>query len=155
MIVPSTRPTATQGLDDLRVADVMHRGVVTCGRGTSLVAVARIMAAHRVHCVAVVAATPSGEQALWGVVSDRDVLAAVVRGEISEATAGTSAATEVVTVTPEEPLRRAAEAMDEHGVTHIVVVEPGTRTPTGVVSTLDVAEVVERAWAAPRTEPAG
>jgi len=129
-------------LESALVADVMHPGVLTCARQTSLVSAAHIMAAERVHCLVVVATVPGGGTTLCGVLSDRDVLATAVRGDVLEATAGSCAATEVITVTPDDPLIRAAERMDEHGVTHIVVVEPGTSTPIGVVSALDIAAVV-------------
>jgi CBS domain-containing protein len=45
-------------------------------------------------------------------------------------------------VTPEEPLRRAAQVMAEHDVAHLVVVDSETSRPVGVISTLDVAKAV-------------
>ena len=133
----------------MHVADAMHRGVVTCARQTSLVTVAHMMASQRIHCVAVVAAMPNGELKLCGVVSDRDVLAAAVCGDLSDDTAEGCGATEVMTVTPEDRLVGAAELMDEHGLTHLIVVEPGTMIPIGVLSTLDIATVVGRVWPEP------
>ena len=141
---------APHDLERMSVADVMHRGVVTCARQTSLVTVAHLMATQRIHCVAVVAVMPNGDLKLCGVVSDRDVLAAAVAGDLSEDTAAGCAATEVVAVTPEDRLVRAAELMDEYGLTHLVVVESGTTIPIGVLSTLDIAAVVGRAWPEPK-----
>jgi CBS domain-containing protein len=140
----------TRDLELMRVADAMHRGVVTCARQTSLVAVAYLMAAQRIHCVAVVATMPEGEMKLCGVVSDRDVLASAISGDMAEDTAEGCAATEVLTVTPDDPLLRAAELMHEYGLTHVVVVEPGTETPIGVLSTLDIAAVAGRVWPTPK-----
>ena len=50
----------------------------------------------------------------------------------------------LISVEPSMPLREAAGLMLEHRVTHLVVVEPGTQRPVGVLSTLDVAGVL--AW---------
>ena len=143
------QPLGWHDLEDMRVSDVMHRGVVTCARRTSLVTVAHLMAANGIHCIAVVETAPDRTATLCGVVSDRDVLASVLAGDPVEDTAQACAATEVVTVTPEDPLFRAAELMHEHGLTHVVVVETGTTTPIGVLSTLDIAAVVGRFWPAP------
>ena len=126
------------------VADAMHGGVITCARQTSLVSAAHILAAERVHCLVVVAGMPDGGTRICGVLSDRDVLSTLARGDIHEATAGSCAATEVITVTPQEALIRAAERMDDHGVTHIVVVDPDTGAPIGVLSALDIAAVIGR-----------
>lgn len=38
-----------------------------------------------------------------------------------------------------ESLRRAAQMMAEHGVTHLVVLDAASGYPVGVLSTLDVA----------------
>jgi len=45
-------------------------------------------------------------------------------------------------IASDETLRRAAQLMGEHEVTHLVVVEPTTTKPLGVLSTLDLAEVL-------------
>jgi CBS domain-containing protein len=39
-------------------------------------------------------------------------------------------------------VRRAAELMREHGLAHLLVVEPGSDRPLGVISTLDIAAVM-------------
>lgn len=127
------------------VADAMHGGVLTCVRETSLVTAAQMMAAERVHCLVVVATMPGGGTKLCGVLSDRDVLATAARGDLLEATAGSSARTEIVTVTPEDSLPRVAELMDDHGLTHVVVLDPHTGAPIGVLSALDITAVVGRA----------
>src|SRR5215213_4905842 len=61
-------------LRSIRVGEVMHEGVLTCGRDESLAAVAQLMADHRVHSI-VVTGEPSSSS-LWGVVSDLDLVAA-------------------------------------------------------------------------------
>jgi CBS domain-containing protein len=42
------------------------------------------------------------------------------------------------------PLREAGELMLTHAVNHLVVVQPGSQRPIGILSTLDVAGVL--AW---------
>jgi CBS domain-containing protein len=121
----------------IRVADVMHAGVLTCGRDESLQAVARLMARHRVHSVVVVTDAGSGEQSLWGVVSDLDLAAAASVRDLDAQTAGAAAATPALMVAPDDTLQRATQLMVEHALAHLVVVD-GSR-PVGVISTLDVA----------------
>ena len=121
----------------MRVADAMHEGVLTCARSSSLEDVARLMAERRVHCVVVT--DEADAESLWGVVSDLDLVAAASVRELDEQSAGPTAATAALIVTPGETLQRAAQLMTEHGTAHLVVVDPATRQPVGVLSTLDIA----------------
>jgi CBS domain-containing protein len=114
----------------------MHPGVLTCSEDDSLRDVAAIMAYHHVH--AVVITTPNAERAI-GVVSDQDLVAAVVAG--ADCAAREVAGTEPLTISPDEPLRAAAQLMIEHGVSHLVVVDGAGGYPVGVLSALDVATV--------------
>ena len=129
-----------QRISTLAVGDAMHRGVITCDRETSLVDVARTMARHAVHCVVV--ENGSGDQVPWGVVSDLDLVAAAMVRDLEEQTAGGSAASPVVLVTPEETLERAAQLMMENGSAHLLVVEGSSQQPVGVLSTLDMASAL-------------
>lgn len=126
--------------DRLTVGNAMHRGVVTCDVGTPLSKVAQMMVGHRIHCVVVASIEEQG-QAPWGVVSDLDLAAAFANEEVGR-TAGEIAATPAVMVGVREPLRRAAQLMTEHGVTHLVVSDPRSPRPAGVISTLDLAQVL-------------
>jgi CBS domain-containing protein len=125
------------------VAEVMHEGVITCTRDTPLTTVARLMAHRRVHCV-VVTDAPDDLSALWGVVSDVDLVAAASVRDLGEQTAGGTAATEALTIGAGEPLQRAAQLMTEHGVAHLVVVDRAALRPVGVLSTLDIAGALEQ-----------
>lgn len=136
-----TSTTAPSRIADLRVSDAMHRGVITCHRDTPLSEVAATMAGERVHCVVVDAG--SGETApLWGVVSDLDLIAAATVRDLDQQTAGGSAATPVLTVSPAETLERAAQLMTEHATAHLVVVDAESVWPVGVLSTLDIARAL-------------
>jgi CBS domain-containing protein len=95
------------------------------------------MAAHRIHCVVVRTAE---ENQPWGVVSDLDLVAAAALGA-GDRLAGETAATPAVIVRPGEAVRRAMQLMAEHEVTHLVVVD-GEGRPTGVLSTLDLAQAL-------------
>ena len=130
-------------LESMRVADVMHEGVFTCSLHAPHSTVARIMAAHRVHAV-VVWNEPSRNEPpqLWGVVSDLDLIKIAGVEDTSERTAGESAATPALMVARDETLARAAQLMAEHDVSHLVVIDRHTAKPVGVISTLDLADVL-------------
>lgn len=130
-------------LEQLRVADVMHHGIITCPPETPLRSVARMMAQYRVHCIAVFAGPEDAEfdGRLWGIVSDLDLVGAI-DADLEERTAGGTAASPVVTTGPEETLERAAQLMREYGTAHLVVVDPTSDRPVGILSTLDVARAV-------------
>jgi len=132
---------AALSLDSARVEDVMHPGVFTCLFETPLAEVARMMAAHQVHCVVGFGDATEGDTRLWGIVSDRDVVAAAAT-DYAHRTAGTSATTPTGTIEPEATVRQAAEVMTERNVSHLLVVEPGSDRPVGVISTLDIAAVM-------------
>ena len=120
------------------VGEAMHAGVITCDRDTPLTEVAATMARERVHCVVV--ESGSGEdREPWGIVSDLDLVAAATVRDLDAQTAGGTAATLVLLVSPRETLERAAQLMTEHTTSHLVVVEPRTHRPVGVLSTMDIA----------------
>jgi CBS domain-containing protein len=118
------------------VADAMRPGVLSCPSDTSLRDVARIMAVHRIHCVVV--GDIRAADGDWSVLSDLD-LAGAVESATEDTTAGEIAATDPISLPPTATLDDAARLMAEHEVAHIVIVDPRSRAPVGVVSTLDVA----------------
>lgn len=122
--------------DEVRVADVMHPGVIFCAPESPLRYAARLMARHGVHAIVVLGEDEEG--GLWGVVSDSDLVHAIAQQDLGARTAGGMARTPVVTISREDTLARAAELMSEHGVTHLLVVSREAH-PIGVVSTLDLA----------------
>lgn len=130
-------------LEHANVSDAMHPGVLTCDADATLTEVARLMATHHVHSVAVMGIThdPVGEKLVWGIISDLDVLRAGVRGA-GDGGAAAVASQPVISVEPTMALREAGELMLAHGVSHIVVIDPHTQRPIGVLSTLDVAGVI-------------
>jgi CBS domain-containing protein len=130
--------------DDARVEDVMHPGVLTCPPETSLSTVAKMMATYSVHAIVVTDLDSEGDpdERAWGIVSSLDLTRACVAGADGP-TAGGVASTEVLTVSPGDPLASAAQLMAAHGTEHVVVADLHGR-PVGVVSTSDVATVIAR-----------
>ncbi len=121
-------------LAHVRVHDAMHTGILTTDASTPLRVVARLMAEQRVHAVAVT--NPDNAGRPWGIVSALDVAAAAAAAV--ETTAGEAAATAVVTVSASDPLEHAARVMVEQRLSHLIVVDPTTGHPAGIVSSLDV-----------------
>ena len=128
-------------LEHATVADAMHPGVLACAADAPLSEVARLMATHHVHCVAV--RTGADETpASYGVIADLDVIEAGMQPG-AEPTAAELARHPTFTVEPTLSLRAAAELMLTNGARHVLVVAGGER-PAGVLSTLDIAGVL--AW---------
>jgi CBS domain-containing protein len=122
-------------LSDIRVSDAMHHGIVSCPGDTTLGEVARIMASERVHAVAITTGS-SGRPV--GVVSDREVVAAIASG--AQPTAG-EVAVDSLGIAGDASLRRAAQTMAAEGVAHLLVKDAASGFPIGVISSLDIASV--------------
>jgi predicted transcriptional regulator len=123
-------------LDHIRVGDCMHRGILTCDENAPLEELASIMAKHRVHAVAI---TNGGGGRPFAIVSALDLVAAIDVG--AELSATQVAATEFISVSASDPLERAVKLMTEHGVSHLIVLDPASGHPAGILSTLDVIAV--------------
>lgn len=139
---PARPLLSATALPGLRVADVMHQGVLACPPDAPLVHVAGMLVDHRIHAVVVsgIEPAPGGERLVWAVLSDTDLVAGARDGHL-EAPAGTLAATEPLTVAQDEPLEVAVARMVEHDVTHLIAVNRAG-LPAGVVGTLDVAQLL-------------
>jgi CBS domain-containing protein len=131
-------------LEQLRVADAMHPGVLTCPLETPLREVARMMALYRIHAVVAFGEDTDDVSGpgLWGVVSDLDLVEAATAGDLDDRTAGGTAVSPLVMIAASDTLARAAQMMSEHEVAHLVVVDHESKRPTGVLSTLDIARAI-------------
>jgi CBS domain-containing protein len=142
-VEPSTRRSAERTylgppLYAAKVADAMRVGVITCRRETTLADIAKMMVGYDVHSVVV--SEVGGDRGLWGIVTSLDLARAA--DELGSLTAGDVASTELITIASNQPLDAAAELMAKHGVTHLVVVQPETTQPVGVISARGVAAAV-------------
>lgn len=144
-LLPHQDSYLTPSLEHATVAEAMHPGILSCPADASLVDVARLMASHHVHCVAVTGIGPegAGRSVVWGLISDLDLVRAGVRTG-TDRTAAALALAPVISVHTDTPLLEAGELMIAHEVNHIVVLNPVTQLPIGILSTLDVAGVI--AW---------
>ena len=128
----------------LKVNEVMHTGIIDCPPQTPLGEVVSLMAEHGVHCVIVDGLARDrndNEQLVWGILSDVELMRAI-GDERTDEQAGSVAATEIVTISPEDDIHRAAQLMSEHECSHLVVVDPDDAQPVGVISSLDVARAL-------------
>lgn len=137
----TSRTANAPSFEEARVSDVMTAGVVSCAPDLPLRAVAAIMARDRIHSVVVF---DGGPERAWAIVSDLDVVGAA-SADLDRETAAAVAATPVVTVGPDERLARVVQLMTEYETTHLVVVEPDTGRPMGIVSSLDIARILAEA----------
>jgi signal-transduction protein with cAMP-binding, CBS, and nucleotidyltransferase domain len=138
--------TAYPELQRMRVVDAMHHGLVSCGFDVPLRTVARMMATFRVHAVLV---TAHGDEELpggvpWGIISDADLLRAAETVDFEEQTARELAVTPALTMAANEGLPQATRMMVESGSAHLIVVDPRSKKPIGVLSSLDVARALAR-----------
>lgn len=144
-IQPFRRSYLIPAFERASVADVMRPGIISCPPDTPLAHVAETMAVHRVHAVAVAGTRVDdghGERLVWGFLSDADLVGAARSDATGTLCAADVASTEAPTVDLTTPLPEAARLMDEHAVSHLVVVAGAQ--PIGVVSTLDIAAAL--AW---------
>jgi CBS domain-containing protein len=144
-ILPSNGSYLLPQFEHATVADAMHPGILSCDAEATLADVARMMSTHHVHCI-VVTGTGGGrddESRVWGVISDFDLLSARMRPDTPD-TAAELAQQPLITVDTTAALRTAAELMLTKDSSHLVAVNPETRRPVGVLSTLDIAGVL--AW---------
>jgi CBS domain-containing protein len=125
------------------VGRAMHPGVLCCSLDAPAAEVARMMTAHRVHCIAVMGIPheEGGESPVWGIISDLDLIQASVEGHAGM-TAALLARQPLITVAPTMPVHDAAQLMLTHGVAHVVVVDADLQRPVGILSTLDIAELL-------------
>lgn len=129
-------------LEHATVADAMHPGILSCEPDATLTEIARTMATHHVHCLAVMGISHEEPETLvWGIITDLDVMRAGLRNG-AEPTARTLAEQPIITVDSRTSLREAGQLMLDHRVNHLIVTDVQRLLPIGILSTLDVAGVL-------------
>jgi CBS domain-containing protein len=129
-------------LDGRPVSDVMHPGVMTCHSGSSLHDVARTMAAHGVHAVAVWGDEGEDSVGFLGMISDLDLLSAVMGGESLASPALHAARKDVHAVRASAPVSEGARLMVDERASHVIVLADDRDRIVGVLSALDVARAL-------------
>jgi CBS domain-containing protein len=122
------------------ILDKRERRVVTVVPSTSVRESARIMTEQGFGALVIVDA---GDR-MVGILSERDVLAAVAESEsdLSDLTARELMTVNVVTCAPEDTIIQVILKFDALGIRHLVVVDDGERV--GVLSIRDVLEAFSR-----------
>ncbi len=130
--------------NEKHVADVMHRGVITCKTHTLLKELVRIITDTDVHGLVVT----DDHGMVAGVVSHMDLLSHY--GENLLLFRAEDVMTrDVICIKPEATLREAVSLMLKHNIRRVLVVEetPEGNKPIGVVSTTDVMrEMRDQPW---------
>ena len=118
-----------------RVLDLMTSPIRTCAPDLPVLEAAGLMAAERIHCLAVVEVPedPAQDDRFLGVLSDLDLVNAL-DGPAAAELAGAP----VESVAADAPLTEAVHQMHESRAQHLVVVARGSGRPVGMLSTLDV-----------------
>lgn len=119
---------------EARVHDVMRVGVITCRPETILSDVARMMVGYDVHSIVV---AEVGKASPWGIVTSLDL--ARLPDELDSLAAGDIASRSLVTIKSDAPLEEAANLMAEHGISHLIAVQPEQEDrPAGMISASDL-----------------
>ena len=135
----------------MQVRDGMSDVVLSVGPGHSLRHAAKLMADRKVGAAIVMDPDGSGP----GIVTERDVLESVARGEDPDTErVGDHLTPNLVCAEPSWSLERAAAAMVRGGFRHLVVVEGGE--VAGIVSMRDIVRcwTSDGATSVPAGEPA-
>ena len=129
-------------LDTRRVSDVMHPGVMTCHSSSTLHEVARTMATHGVHTVAIWGDEGEDSIGFHGMISALDLLSAVMRGESLASSALVAARKDVHAVRAGAPLSDGARLMVDEKASHVLVLADDRDRIVGVLSALDVTRAL-------------
>jgi CBS domain-containing protein len=133
-----------------RVRDYMTRGVYTVDVNATLSDVVRVMAKYRISGVAVV----SEDGDTVGVISDTDVLDAIIKGKDLETTKVSEVMMPFTLIIEEEaPLEKAARVMERERVHRLFVVKeerpekaslskPYLQLPVGILTSSDLVRYI-------------
>lgn len=127
------------------IKDVMSRHIATVGKETTIVDTAVLMEEYDIGVVPVVE-----QKQLLGVVTDRDiVLRCVAKGkDITQTKVKEVMSKNMVSVSPDQPLDMALQAMAGRQVKRLAVTDQGKLA--GVISLSDIARIrssAETSWA--------
>ena len=126
----------------MNISELCNPFVVTAQRATPLTDAARLMREHHVGSLVVVDESGKGRVPV-GVVTDRDIVVAVVAREVDPRTltAGEVMTTDLATVRADDPVEVALRLMRRRGIRRVPVVSDAGML-TGIVTLDDVLEKV-------------
>ena len=139
--VARTRPGATR-LHHVSAGEAMHRGVLSVPLETPLTKVAQMIARYGVHCVVALDERGEHQTRVWGLIPAAELVRIAATDDLENRTAGATATTGVITVEPADSVYEAARLMSDLEVDHVIVVDPVSNRPVGMLSTLDVTRVL-------------
>ena len=118
------------------ILDAKGHGVATVGRATPIATAAARMQMEHVGALVV----SSDGRKLDGIIDERDIVRAYVRfgAELAGKTVADLMRAEVVSCTPDEPVRQVMAKMTRHRVRHLPVIDGGLIA--GIVSIGDVVK---------------
>jgi predicted transcriptional regulator len=121
----------------MRVQDFVKKNVATVSRDAAIQEVARKMAEEDIGFLPVV--DPSGKPV--GTITDRDIVVRLIAkgGDVKNARVEQAMTKEVVSVRPDEDLRRVADLMKERKISRVLICDQAGK-PVGVISLGDLAE---------------
>ena len=132
---------------NIKVRDVMTRGVITVHPEMPAIKAAEIMAKNKVHGLAVVDNT--GEAI--GVITETDFVSALGHKKpIKELLVMNIMTAHVIAITPEATLSEAAKIMEKEKISRLFVLAPHSaavpsmRRPVGVISISDLIKVIAK-----------
>jgi len=134
-----------ESIENKKVEEVMHHGVVTVTGDTYAKNMCKIMAEHHISCVIVKDANGK----ITGVVSDTDIMRTFEKCKEKckepgdcPVKAGDMMTTNVITVTAGDSLKHAIGLLNENGIHRLLVLSGGN--PAGILSTSDIAKEIAK-----------
>jgi CBS domain-containing protein len=126
----------------MNVGEICSRNVVVAFKNMDIAEAARLMREQHVGSLVVVEETSGGFVPI-GMLTDRDIVVAVVATEVDERTirVGDAMSTDLVTASLDEPIESALRRMRRRGVRRMPVLGPGD-TLAGIVAVDDMLDSV-------------
>jgi len=118
----------------VKVGDLVKRSPITVNERSSIREAAKVMSSNRIGLLVVT--DSRGE--IKGVVSERDIVKAVARGEDLDLSVMRIATKNVISLERDAGIEEAAYLMSENRIRHLVITEKGKLY--GVISVRDIVE---------------
>lgn len=115
------------------IRDIMSKDVVCVGRNATLAEAARYMRDRNVGDVII---QEDGGR-IFGLLTDRDIVVRALADQRFDAKCGDICTTDLITVSPDQPMEQAIQMMRDNAIRRLPVVENGK--PVGFVSLGDLA----------------